>query len=47
LIEKKKSDLVCRFYRKKIIDLFFALLPDLDDVWVDEEGVLKEFVTRF
>jgi hypothetical protein len=47
LIEKKKSDLVCRFYREKIIDLFLALMPDLDDVWVDEEGVLKEFVTRF
>ena len=47
LIEKKKSELVCRFYRTKIIDLFLQLMPDLDDVWVDEEGVLREFVTRF
>jgi hypothetical protein len=44
LIEKKKSDLVWRFFRTRIIDLFLELLPDLDDVWLDEEGVLKEFV---
>lgn len=47
LIEKKKSELVWRFYRTKIIDLFLQLMPDLDDVWLDEEGVLREFVTRF
>ena len=47
LIEKKKSELVWRFYRTKIIDLFLQLMPDLDDVWVDEEGILREFVTRF
>jgi len=47
LIEKKKSDLVWRFLRSKIIVLFFELMPELNDIWLDEEGVLKEFITRF
>ncbi len=47
LIEKKKTDLVWQFFRKKIIDLFLELLPNLEDVWLDEEGVLREFVTKF
>jgi hypothetical protein len=47
LIEKKKSDLVWDFCRIKIIDLFLDFMPDLGDVWLDEEGVLREFVTRF
>jgi hypothetical protein len=47
LIEKRKSDLVWQFFRKKIVDLFLELMPDLEDVYLDEEGVLKEFVTKF
>jgi hypothetical protein len=46
LIERKKSDLVWRFLRSRIIDLFLELMPALEDVWLDEEGVLREFVTK-
>lgn len=43
LLEKKKSDLVWQLFRKSIFDCFTECLPDLDDVLLDDEGVLKEF----
>jgi len=44
LLEKKKSDLVWYLFKKTIFNLFLELLPDLDDISIDDEGVLKEFV---
>ena len=43
LFEKGKSKLKWSFLRKSIWILFFELLPDLDDVALDAEGVLKAF----
>lgn len=43
LLEKKKSNSVWQLFKKSIFNLFLELLPDLDDILVDDEGVLKEF----
>jgi len=47
LIEKTKSDLVWKLLLIQIGELLLQLMPSLEDTWVDEEGVLKEFVTKF
>jgi hypothetical protein len=46
LIEKKKSEEIWQLFRRSIFDLFLDLLPNLNDIALDEEGVLKEFVIR-
>ena len=47
LIEKLKSDLVWHLLLIQIGELFLQLMPALEDTWVDEEGVLKEFISKF
>src|SRR5205085_198495 len=47
LFEKKKSSGLWRLLRKSIGIFFAEVLPDLDAVELDEEGVLKAFVVEF
>ncbi len=46
LIEKHKSVDLWNFYRVPILNLFLEFLPGPEDVFLDEEGVLKEFQVK-